>query len=459
MALDILPPVHEILALPDVVEATSGIAARFRTRLVRAVLAEFRGKVRARREAFPDRNAATRAIAASVADRARDLATPWPRRVVNGTGILIHTNLGRAPLGQILGQIDPGVLSGYSNLEWDAGTRKRLSRDSRVSELVRLLTGGGAALAVNNCAGALLLALGTLARERNVIVSRSELVEIGGGFRVPEIIEASGCRLVEVGTTNKTRLSDYQKAARNGSCVLLSVHQSNFVQRGFVESVPLADLGGLAKKLRVPLVYDNGSGLLKAPGLAFLDSEPSVEQGLRDGAGIVVASGDKLLGSIQAGLIVGTGSLIRAMRKNPLYRALRLDKVRLALLHHTLTRYVAGRETGDVPLWRMASFSRADLEARVRGLRLPEAGSRWKSVRWVDLLASMGGGTNPETTFPSLGLELVHSEYSASRLRTMFAGRDVPIVGYIREGAFVLDTRTMLEEDFAEVRNALDGLR
>jgi L-seryl-tRNA(Ser) seleniumtransferase len=375
--------------------------------------------------------------------------------VVNGTGILIHTNLGRAPLGSV-GEMED-ALAGYSNLEWDPVTGKRGSRDARVGALLRLLTGAEAAIVVNNCASALLLALRELASDRKVIVSRSELVEIGGGFRVPEIVESSGCRLVEVGTTNKTRLADYRKKARAGECVLLKVHQSNFVQKGFVQDVPLADLAGLARKLRVPLVYDNGSGLPNASGLQFLASEPNVEQALKDGASVVVASGDKLLGSVQAGLVFGKPSIVRAMRKNPLYRALRLDKVRLMLLDQALRAWLTDGETG-VPLWRMASLDADALEARKARLRLPDSKTRWKALDWVEVAASMGGGTSPETTFPSLGLRLLHKDHSADALRARFANREVPVVGYVQKGGFVLDIRTFLDADFDEVQQVLDAL-
>lgn len=455
MSLHKLPPVHEILSRPDVEEVAGRIVAPARTRLVRGVVAEFRKTLRRDPNAFPDRDAVRKAVAESVVARASELLTPFPRRVVNGTGILIHTNLGRAPLGPMLDGQD--ALTGYSNLEWNPVTGKRGSRDARVGDLLELLTGAEAAIVVNNCASALLLTLRELASDKKVIVSRSELVEIGGGFRVPEIIVSSGCRLVEVGTTNKTRLSDYRKKAHRGDCVLLKVHQSNFVQKGFVEDVPLASLAELAGKLRVPLVYDNGSGLPDALGLPFLSTEPTIGQGLRDGASIVVASGDKLLGSVQAGLVLGKAASVKAMRKNPLSRALRLDKVRLNLLHQALLAWLTGGEAG-LPLWRMASRDVESLAEDKARLRLPDSKTRWKSLDWVDLNGSMGGGSNPEMTFPSLGLKLVHKDHTALEVRSHFADRGVPIVGYVQKGAFFLDIRTLLDADFPEVQQALDAL-
>jgi L-seryl-tRNA(Ser) seleniumtransferase len=457
MGFDKLPAVHEILSRPDVQSGTGNIRHTYRTRLVRGVLSTYRSHLGQDSEAFPDRDAVAVAVARDVVAAARELRLPFPRRVVNGTGILIHTNLGRAPLGDLLDGPVAGALSGYSNLEWDASSQRRGSRDGPVAGLLQLLTGAEAALVVNNCASALLLALEALARDKNVLVSRSELLEIGGGFRVSEIVETGGCRLVEVGTTNKTRIADYEKQARKGPSVFLKVHQSNFVQKGFVESVPLDELGALARKLRVPLVYDNGSGLLSRPDLTFLSSELSMEQGLAAGAGVVVASGDKLVGGVQAGLIVGKKSLVSAMRRHPLYRALRLDKVRLSLIHRTFVRYLEKGFSG-IPLWSLAIPALEDLKDRKKRLRLPSKGSRWKAPRWVEVAGSMGGGTNPETTFPSLALALEHKDHSAKQVQVRFASRDVPVAGYIQKGAFFIDIRTVLDEDFPEVQRAIDEL-
>jgi L-seryl-tRNA(Ser) seleniumtransferase len=442
MSLKILPPIHEILNAA----ATNGMAEVYRTRLVRDVLSRFRDKLQKEPRPYSDRASLTKAIVEEVRREAAALLTPFPQRVINGTGIVIHTNLGRAPLGHTLEEANLAALSGYSNLEWDAASQKRSSRDRHLGRLLRLLTGAEAAIAVNNCAGALLLALNTIARDKDVLVSRSELVEIGGGFRVPEIMEASGCRLVEVGTTNKTRVDDYAKKAKSKPAALLKVHQSNFVQRGFVESVSLPELAKLGSRLRIPVVYDNGSGLLTASKLPFLSEEPAVEQNLKDGATVVVCSADKLLGSVQAGLIVGKASAVEKMAKNPLYRALRLDKVRIALLHDTLTRYLAGREQ-TLPVWTMAA---ANLEHCKQKLRLRDG------VEWVSLKAETGGGSNPERSFDSLGLRF--SNGSAQSLKERFAARAIPILGYIQGGAFQLDVRTLFPEDFPQVQKALDEL-
>ena len=442
VSLKILPPIHEILAAA----ATDGMADVYRTRLARDVLSRFRDRLQAEPAAFRDRAAIREAIVAEVNREARALLKPFPSRVINGTGIVLHTNLGRAPLGNAFSEIDMTVVARYSDLEWDASSQKRSSRDRYLGGVLRVLTGGESALAVNNGAGALLLVLNTIAAQKDVLVSRSELVEIGGGFRVPEIMEASGCRLVEVGTTNKTRIEDFAKKAKARQSVLLKVHQSNFVQRGFVESASLAEMADLGKHLRIPVVYDNGSGLLFRPELPVLESEPTLEQGLKDGASVVVCSADKLLGTVQAGLIVGKASIADQARRNPLYRTLRLDKLRLTLLHHALTKYLTGSQR-TLPVWQMTM---ADLESVRDRLRLRDG------IEWVTLKAQTGGGSNPEESFESFGLRF--SRGSAQALKERFASRAIPILGYIQGNAFHLDARTFFLDDFAEVQKAIDEL-
>jgi L-seryl-tRNA(Ser) seleniumtransferase len=442
MSLKLLPPIHEILRAADL----RGVDDIYQTRLAREALIRFREKLQAEPKAFRDRASLQQTIVAELRREADELQKPFPSRVINGTGVVLHTNLGRAPLGNALDEIDRHALSGYSDLEWDARSQKRSSRDRHLGRILKVLTGAESGIAVNNGAGALLLALNTLARDAAVLVSRSELVEIGGGFRVPEIMEASGCRLVEVGTTNKTRLEDYARKIKPKQSVLLKVHQSNFVQRGFVESVTLAQLGKLGKQSRVPVIYDNGSGLLTRPGVAFLDSEPTVEQGLVDGANIVVCSADKLLGSIQAGLIVGKARFVDQMRRNPLYRTLRLDKLRLALLHHALQQYLAGRKE-MLPVWKIATDSLGDCRERLK-LR--------DGIEWVALKAQTGGGSNPEENFESIGLRF--NGRPGQALKERFATRSIPILGYIQGNAFHVDVRTFFPEDFGELQKAIDEL-
>ena len=457
MTLDVLPPVHELLNTPEVREETIGIAEIYRTRLVRAVTARFRARLKSQPGAHRDRPAVTKELIKEIVREAQDLMTPFPQRVINGTGVVIHTNLGRAPLGDAWSEIDLRVLSGYSNLEWDVSSQKRSNRDRHAGALLTILTGAEEALVVNNCASALLLALNALAKDKEVLVSRSELVEIGGGFRIPEILETSGCRLVEVGTTNRTRLEDYEARAKSGRSVLLKVHQSNFVQRGFVESVSLQQLVALGRRRKIPVVYDAGSGLLAPSSAPFLRNEPALDQSVKDGAGVVTSSADKLLGSIQAGLIVGKASLLRPMRKNPLYRALRLDKVRLTLLDYALRQYLGGCWE-RIPLWRMASRGGEDVSRRAQLLRLPQNGGRWAQIQWTRLPGQLGGGSNPEESFESVGLRFLHRDYSAKQLKEKFVDRRTPVLGYIHNNAFHVDVGAFFSDDFDELQRIIDEL-
>ena len=452
-----LPSVHEVLRHPAFTAASAGLADPYRARLVREVIARQRERLRGDSSAGAEPGGVAAAVVEACVREAEALAAPFPRRVVNGTGVLIHTNLGRAPFGELVAEMDTRALSGYSDLEWDPETQQRGNRDLPLQRQLCLLTGAEGALVVNNCASALFLALHTLAAGREVLVSRSELVEIGGSFRVPDIMEASGCRLREVGTTNRTRPADFERHARAGESVLLKVHQSNFVQRGFVERVEVEALVALGRRLGCPVVEDNGSGLVAGEGEAELAGEPRVAESLAAGVDVVCCSADKLFGGVQAGILLGRAELIGRMRASPLYRVLRLDKVRMALLDGVLRRYLAGGAAG-LPLWRLFHATPEALEARAEALRLPGPETRWESVRRVPLRAALGGGTNPETTFPSVGLELVHRDLSAAALRRRFAARPVPIAGYVREDRFYLDLRGFFPDDWAELQRALDAL-
>jgi L-seryl-tRNA(Ser) seleniumtransferase len=452
-----LPAVHEVLRHPAFQAASAGLADPFRARLVRQVIQRHREALKAGSGGAADPERIAGAVVEACVREAEAVGRPSPRRVINGTGVLIHTNLGRAPLGELVGELDTRTLAGYTDLEWDAESQQRGSRDLPLQRQLRLLTGAEEALVVNNCASALFLALHTLATGREVLVSRSELVEIGGSFRVPEIMEASGCRLREVGTTNRTRLADFERHVRPGESVLLKVHQSNFVQRGFVEQVGVEELVALGRRRGVPVIEDNGSGLLSGDGVPALDGEPRVLESLKTGVDVVCCSGDKLLGGVQAGILLGRAELIGAMRRSPLYRVLRLDKVRMALLDRTLKRYLSGEAAG-LPLWRLFHAQPAELEARIASLRLPGPETRWASIRRVDLRATLGGGSNPEVSFPSLGLELRHRDLSAETLKRRFAARPVPVVGYVREDRFYLDLRTVFPDDLPELQRALDEL-
>lgn len=452
-----LPSVTEVLQDSAFVRASAGLGDEYRTRLVREVLNEHRKRLRDGAGAGVKPESVAVNVVAACVHEAQALARAFPRRVVNGTGVLIHTNLGRAPLGSVIEELDREALSGYTDLEWDAESQSRGDRDAALQRQLRLYTSAEAALVVNNCASAIFLALNTLAADKEVLVSRSELVEIGGSFRVPEIMEASGGKLREVGTTNKTRIGDFERYARAGTSVLLKVHQSNFVQRGFVEQVDVGELVALGSRLGIPVIEDNGSGLMHAGDEPVLAEEPRVPTSLAKGVDVVCCSADKLFGSVQAGILLGRAAHIAAMRRNPLYRVLRLDKVRMALLSRTLRMYLSGRPA-EVPLWHAFHASLDELSRKADQIRTPVHGSRWAACRRVPVRSKLGGGSNPEADFESLGLELEHRELSAEEVKRRFAARPIPIVGYVQHDRYYLDLRTIFAHDIPELQGALDEL-
>jgi L-seryl-tRNA(Ser) seleniumtransferase len=382
------------------------------------------------------------------------LSTHNLRRVVNATGIVLHTNLGRAVLARAAHALLDEVSAGYSNLEFDLTTGERGSRHAHVAGLLAELTGAEAGLVVNNNAAAVLLVLDTLAREREVIVSRGQLVEIGGAFRVPDVLARSGARLVEVGTTNKTRRADYEQAITPETALLLKVHTSNFKVIGFTEEVPLEDLVELGRKRGLPVVEDLGSGVLVDLSRWGLPAEPAVQQSVGAGADLVTFSGDKLLGGTQAGLIVGKAEYVARCVRNPLMRALRVDKLTLAALEATLRLYrtpeVAVRE---VPT--LAMLTRPEAEVRAAAERLAERlravlGGR-AAVEVVADATEAGGGSLPGAEVPSWavgvrpGPELGSLETCLARLREA----DQPVIGHLADDRLLLNLRTVLpgEED------------
>jgi L-seryl-tRNA(Ser) seleniumtransferase len=340
------------------------------------------------------------AVIADAAARANALEDGLLQPVINATGVIVHTNLGRAPLGVDAFDAARSVTTGYSNLEYRLDDGRRGSRHEHAGMLLARACGAEAGIVVNNNAAAVLLALGALARGREVVVSRGELVEIGGGFRVPEIMAESGCRLVEVGTTNRTRVDDYRAQLRKETALVLKVHASNYRMIGFTESTPVEELAALG----IPVMVDAGSGLLDdtTPWLPhrpeWLHDEPGVRQAIDAGAAIVTFSGDKLLGGPQAGVVVGRAELVAVIARHPLARAVRADKTTLAALQHVALTYLRGDATG-IPLWRMATTPVADLQARAVALVAEIPGATVLATESV-----AGGGSLPGRTIPSVGI-------------------------------------------------------
>jgi L-seryl-tRNA(Ser) seleniumtransferase len=367
--------------------------------------------------------------------------------VVNATGVLLHTNLGRAPIGSAAVGATASAAAAPTPLEFDLTTGSRGGRGSYVHRLVRVVTGAEAALVVNNNAGALLLALAALAGGREAVVSRGELIEIGGSFRLPDLMAASGARLVEVGTTNRTRPGDYRKACGPGTALLLKVHPSNYRVEGFTEEVGYGALAALAAEVGIPFVADIGSGLLDArvpwlagPPPAWLAEEPAARQTLEAGAGLVMFSGDKLLGGPQAGILAGDEGLIARLRSHPIARAVRIDGARLAAVAATLEAYADGT-AGRLPFWRMASLSDADLRPRCDALAGAVAG---EVVAGVSL---PGAGSAPGVGIPG---PIVAVRAPRRAWRALLAA-DPPIVARYEDDRLLVDLRSVEPDDDAHI--------
>jgi len=370
------------------------------------------------------------------------LLRPTLRPVINATGVIIHTNLGRAPLSAEARAAMEAAARGYSNLEYDLEVGQRGSRYVHAEELLCRLTGAEAALVVNNNAGAVLLILSALAGGGEVIISRGQLVEIGGGFRIPDVMRQSGARLVEVGTTNRTYLKDYEEAIGEDTALLMRVHRSNFRLTGFVHEPSLGELVELGKKYGLDVVDDLGSGALLDTSLYGLAHEPTMQESIAQGAALVSASGDKLLGGPQAGIIVGRGDLVARLKRHPLTRALRVDKTTLAGLQATLLHYLKGEAQEKIPIWRMIATPLEAIQERAEAWaeRLREAGA---AASVVDGRSAVGGGSLPGETLPTklVAIEADSPDELARRLRL----GDPPVIGRIEGDRLLLDPRTVLE--------------
>jgi L-seryl-tRNA(Ser) seleniumtransferase len=379
-------------------------------------------------------------IAASIRDRILGEWSPLPVPVINASGVILHTNLGRAPLSrEALRAVEIGAA--YSDLEIDMPGGGRDNRQRRVRSMLTALTGAEAAHVTGNNAGAMLLSLSVLAAGREVIVSRGQAVEIGGSFRIPDILGQSGCRLVEVGTTNRTRLSDYQSAIGPNTAAILHVHSSNFRLVGFTESVSLASLSQLRRNNGILLLDDNGSGALLDTAAYGLEHEPTPQESLAAGSDIVTLSGDKLLGGPQAGIILGRAPLIDRIAESPLARALRPDKLTLSGLAATLTAYLVGDAESTVPIWQMIGQSAETIRARAGRWR-ERAASRSLAVELVEGESTVGGGSVPGSALPTTHIVLP-AGLTASSLR---AGRPA-VLPITRGGRALLDLRTVAVED------------
>ena len=445
-----LPAVHELAGAVD------GGAPRW------AAVEAARRLVAARRDAILSGASDDAGIAAGeVRALAATLAGPHLRRVINATGVVLHTNLGRAPLAAAALDAVVETARGYANLEYDLAGGVRGSRHAHADELVRALTGAEAACVVNNNAAATVLALSALATGREVVVSRGELVEIGGSFRIPDILRASGCTLVEVGTTNKTRAADYEAAIGERTAMLLKVHRSNFAIVGFTAEVGEAELAALARARGVVAMIDLGSGCLlprERQRALGLPEEPPVAEAVASGADVVCFSGDKLLGGPQAGVLAGSAAAIARIRAHPLMRALRPDKMTLAALCATLALYRDGREA-EVPAIAMLAADDATLRARATRLAaMLTAGSAVPglTVAVEPCRSTVGGGAMPLAELASWAVTVV-SPGGADALDARLRAAAVPVVGRVEHGRVWLDVRTVADADLADLAASLSA--
>jgi L-seryl-tRNA(Ser) seleniumtransferase len=364
------------------------------------------------------------------------------RPVINATGVVIHTNLGRAPLAEAAIERLTAIARGYSNLEYDLAAGGRGSRTVHAESLLTAITGAEAAIVVNNNAAATLLILTGLAAGREVVISRGELVEIGGGFRVPDVMRQSGAVLREVGTTNRTRVNDYIAAASPATAMFLRVHPSNFRIEGFTERPSLAGLVEAGRVMHVPVVEDIGSGCLRDD----LPGEPSVQQSISAGVDLVCFSGDKLLGGPQAGIIAGRKALVDRLRTHPLMRAVRADKITFAVLEATLLEYISGRAATTVPVQQMLRMSAADIERRAHALAGSLAGTGWH-VAMISGSSAVGGGSAPGLQLPTVLLALARNGEPPQQTERWLRALDPPVIARIEHDRVVLDLRTVRPHD------------
>jgi L-seryl-tRNA(Ser) seleniumtransferase len=459
-----LPSVNEIL-LSERVELLLRLHPRSAVvEAVRTALDGVRREIASGRIAQEEIPLRMEALPNEVEEMLQQNERPSLRSVINATGVLLHTNLGRAPLSPKAGERVEKIACGYSNLELNLESGERGKRDEHVEGLLLALMAESAglrethrAIVVNNCAAATYLALRALAAGREVLVSRGELVEIGGGFRIPEILEESGAVLREVGTTNRTRAADYEAALSPATAMILRVHQSNFSMEGFVERPALSELVTLGRRANVPVFADHGTGLIQPLESYGIVGELTMSQSLAAGCDLVAASGDKLLGGPQCGILVGSRKLVDRIRAHPLFRALRVDKMTYAALEATLLEYRCGR-AAELPLFRMLAAGAEEIASRCRRVAesLADCGLL---AEVVETESKLGGGTSPRTRVRSFAVALRHPRHGADEVLRGLRRLDPPVIGRIEEDRVLLDLRTVDPDGDDELMRALPSLR
>lgn len=447
-----LPKTDEIIQREELNAEIERTSRELVLEAVRGTIDGLRREILAGADIEPEPEAVLQAVKA----RVKELDRRNLRRVINGTGIILHTNLGRARLNrQVAGAIAEAA-ENYSNLEYDLSKGQRGSRHQHVSELAAKITGAEDAMVVNNNAAAVALCLSALAKDKEVVVSRGELVEIGGAFRVPEIMEQSGCALREVGTTNKTKLSDYENVVCETTGALLKVHTSNYRIIGFTEETSLVELSQLGKKTELPVLYDMGSGLLVSLRDYGVD-EPTVQEGLAAGADVVMFSGDKLLGGPQAGIIAGKKKYIEKMKKHPMARMVRSDKLTLAGLEETFRIYQNKEKAKrEIPVLSMICAEPEELEKKAaKLLAIFDGRLKGCAVQLEKECSQIGGGSAPMLNLPTFVLTFAPEAMTVDQLEQRLRGWEIPIISRISKDKLLLDVRTIAEEEFSIVAVAL----
>ena len=407
-----------------------------------------------------DRDGLLREAERRLAAAHRDEAAGGLRRVINATGVILHTNLGRAPLADAARRAMVDTASGYCTLEYDTASGSRGRRGGRAEDLLANLTGAEAALIVNNCAAAAVLVLTALARDDETIVSRGELVEIGGDFRVPDVMAQSGTRMIEIGTTNRTRLSDYRKAISENTRLIMRVHTSNYRIVGFAKTPTLRELADLAHDAGLVLYEDAGSGALVDLAKYGIEGEPVIRRSIEAGADIVSFSGDKLLGGPQAGLLAGRSDIIERMRSHPLYRALRIDKLRIAALEATLEAYARDVSESEVPVHRLMALSAQEIRERAENLinRIRDKIPKTIELETVEGDSAAGGGSGPTSRLPTVLISLAHIKLKPNQIEAALRQADTPIIARIVDDRVLLDLRTVAQEEEADLERAILSL-
>ncbi|HTD24593.1 MAG TPA: L-seryl-tRNA(Sec) selenium transferase [Terriglobales bacterium] len=457
----LLPSLDEVLqALAEVTRAEGHVAV---ADAARNVLARLRTEISSGHLDSKSVEVAVQGIVQAVERELRQALQPSLRSVINATGVILHTNLGRAPLGEATLQRIQEIAAGYSNLEFDIEGGERGKRDSHTDKLFAKLfaqqlgasAGGLSTVVVNNNAAAVLLVLNTLGEGGEAVVSRGELVEIGGSFRIPDVMAKAGAALREVGTTNRTRIADYERAITEKTRVLLRVHRSNFAMVGFTEQPALTELVALGRKHKIPVVEDLGSGALFDLRSIGVSGEPGVADSLRAGVDIVTYSGDKLLGGPQAGILSGRKELIARLRQNPLFRALRVDKLTYAALEATLLAYIRN-DSSAIPALRMMHLSADAIRERAAAVQKTLSSASSLKIEIIAGESVIGGGAAPQATLPTWLLVLDAQKLSADALaERLRAAQPLPIIGRVEEGRVLLDLRTVFPEQDAVIVKAL----